>query len=92
MPGRPRKSDYPGVENRSMARKLQTRRAVDLSLNPRVGDYYMLDHIIDGMDYCDCEREVWIWSIGRRLSDDVILASTRPDLYQNPHFDCLWLR
>lgn len=92
MPGRPRKSDFPQVENRAMARKLQTRRAIDLSLNPRVGDYYMLDHVVDGMDYCDAAREVWMWSIGRRKSDGVILASTKDDLFQNPEYECLWLR
>ena len=92
MPGRPRKSDFPQVNNRQMARKLTTRRALDLSMHPRVGEYYILDKVIERMDYCDAVREVWIWSIGRRKSDGVILASTKGDLYQNPEYECLWLR
>lgn len=92
MPGRPRKSAYPHVANRAMARKLETRRALDLSMHPRVGNYYILDKVVDGMDYCDAVREVWIWSIGRRKSDGVILASDEANLYQNPDYECLWLR
>lgn len=34
----------------------------------------------------------YIWSIGKRHSDGVILASRNGDLYQNPEFECLWLR
>jgi hypothetical protein len=29
----------------------------------------------EGKDYCDGERERWIWSIGQRKSDGTIFAS-----------------
>jgi hypothetical protein len=80
------------MENRAMARKLMAKRAIDVSNMPRVGNYYILDKVEDGIDYCNAKEERWIWSIGRRLADDVILASHFPDLYQNPKYECLWLR
>ena len=92
MPGRPRTGPYAHMGHRAMARKLNANRAIDVSACPRVGDYYILDDVVEGMDYCDAEREVWIWSIGKRNSDGVILASTKGDLYQNPNYECLWLR
>lgn len=54
--------------------------------------YYILKSFEDDMDYCDSTLENWIWSIGRRKSDGLILASTTADLYQNDEFDCLFLR
>jgi hypothetical protein len=81
------------VRNRSMARKLIAGRAIDISKQPRTrGGYYILDHYVDGKDYCDAKQEAWVWSIGRRKSDNTILASLEGDLYENPKFDCLWLR
>lgn len=78
--------------NKAMQRKLDSGEAIDVSDCPREGPYYVLASCQEGKDYCDAVREVWIWSIGRRHSDGVVLASTRADLYQNPEFDCLWLR
>lgn len=57
-------------------------------------------------DFCDKKTEQWIWSIGRMKEDRVfgkdettktlkkgtILASTTSAFYENPFFDCLWLR
>ena len=43
-------------------------------------------------DFCNHKTEEWIWSIGKRRSDGVILASHGSELYQNPEFECLWLR
>jgi len=76
----------------AMHRKVAATDAVDLSKNKREGDYYVLERFVDDVDYCDLEKTAWIWSIGRRHSDGVILASTSADLYQNPDFECLWLR
>lgn len=75
-----------------MNRKVAAAEAVDLSKNKREGKYYVLDSFVDGADYCDLEKTTWIWSIGRRKADGVILASTSSDLYQNAEFECLWLR
>lgn len=78
--------------NNAMQRKIDANDAIDLSTHPREGDYYVLPLFVDDIDYCDRSKTVWIWSIGRRRSDGVILASTSADLYQNPDFECLWLR
>jgi hypothetical protein len=75
-----------------MKERLDAREAIDLSPCKREGRYYVVETYVDGVDYCDAKTEAWIWSIGRRLSDGVILASTQADLYQNPAFECLWLR
>lgn len=87
-----RTQQYAHLINRRMAEKLIARQAVDISDCPRQGNYYVLDRVIDGKDYCDAALEAWVWSIGRRISDGVILASLSAELYENPDFDCLWLR
>ena len=82
------------MTNRAMAEKLAHNDAIDLSKCAREGDFYVLPAGMfqEGVDYCNAKTEAWIWSIGRRLSDDVILASHTGELYQNPLFECLWLR
>ena len=40
----------------------------------------------------DAKNETWMWSVGRRISDNVLIASTTTDLFQNPEYECLWLR
>lgn len=48
----------------------------------------------EGADYADPETERWAWSIGKRKSDGVVFASTDATCiyYQNPEYECLWLR
>lgn len=75
-----------------MLEKIERGEAIDLSRNEREGDDIVLDRVVDGMDYCLFDTEDWIWSIGRRKSDGVILASTSAKFYQNPDYECLWLR
>src|ERR1017187_10321610 len=74
----------------SIQEKIRMGRAIDLSAFPKEGDDYILQNVIEGMDYCgsDC----WIWSIGKRKSDGVILASHTMKFYENPAYECLWLR
>lgn len=55
-------------------------------------DTYVLREFIDEKDYAEKSRERWIYSIGRRKSDGVILAAFNSIFYLNPNFDCLWLR
>lgn len=43
-------------------------------------------------DYCDLEAELWIWSIGRNKRTGQIIASPYGKFYQNPKYECLWLR
>jgi hypothetical protein len=80
------------MTNRRMAEKIENGEAIDVSKCPKDGRYYRLDEFLEDHDYCDAEREVWIWSIGQHRSDDVIHASTSSDLYQNPDYHCLFLR
>ena len=75
-----------------MEKKLKRKEAIDVSDRPREGPYYVLSRFVDGKDYCDKEQEAWIWSIGKRKTDGVILASRQGDLYQNEAFECLFLR
>lgn len=78
--------------NYAMQEKLKRNEAIDISGCAREGKYYVLSEIRHECDYCDAITEQWIWSIGRRKADGKTLASTSPDLYQNPDYDCLWLR
>ncbi len=91
------------MQNKAMERKIKSGNAIDLKDCERIdapstsegnhkNAYYILKDFEDDMDYCDSSSESWIWSIGRRKSDGVILASTTSDLYQNPDFECLFLR
>lgn len=78
--------------NQRMREQLEAGRAIDLAKCPREGRYYRLAEFVENVDYCDAAQEAWIWSIGRRYSDGTILASRASDLYQNPEFECLFLR
>ncbi len=85
------------MDNKSMARKLAAGECLDLSPLERTkeGDYIIPESwvsLIEGRDLCNANDETWIWSVGRRLNDGVVLASHSAKLYQNPHFECLWLR
>lgn len=91
------------MENKAMQRKINSGEAIDLKDCRRIeadgtvegnkkNPYYVVENFIDDADYCDSSTESWIWSIGRRKSDGLILASTTADLYQNDEFECLWLR
>jgi hypothetical protein len=80
------------MRNKRMEEKIQNGEAVDLSKCRREGRYYIVPEFIDGVDYCDAVTESWIWSMGRRHSDGVVLASTGTELYQNAEFRCLFLR
>lgn len=88
-----RKIDQTRMANRRMEDMLRTGKCVDVSQFPRDGKYYVLPGPpVASINYCDATYERWVWSIGRRLSDGVILASLAPDLYGHKDFECLWLR
>lgn len=76
----------------AMKRKVDSGTAIDIGAFPREGDYYIIEKFVEDTDYCDAGKTAWVWSIGRRHADGVILASLKGDLYQNPAFECLWLR
>lgn len=81
------------LKNKSMQRKLENGECIDVSPFERTPNgYYILPYFAEGSDYCDAEREVWIWSIGRHRETMQILASTDSVFYQNPLYECLFLR
>lgn len=81
------------MRNRSMESAYLSGLALDVSGCKREGDAYVLTQPpVDGHDYCDVKTERWIWSIGRRLKDGVILAALDGRFYQNEEYECLWLR
>lgn len=92
---------YLNMKNKSMQRKLASGEAYDLKNCKRLerkdstDSFYIIEKewsSISDLDFCDSSTESWIWSVGRRKSDGMILASLGADLYQNPDFECLWLR
>lgn len=81
------------MNNKSMERKLDRKEAIDISHCEQndEGDYILSEFISD-IDYCDRYEEEWIWSIGRDLVTNQILASTSNKFYENPGYECLWIR
>ncbi len=82
------------MTNLAMQQKLQSGEALDvLQEGHEISDgLYLLRRFVDGRDYCDPKREWWIWSIGRNVFDGRIMASVDTRFYQDPNWDCLFLR
>ena len=80
--------------NLAMQRKLSTGECLDVLIMGKEiqPGLYELDSFVDDVDYCDSEKELWIWSIGKDLTTGRILASTGVEYYMNPEYECLWLR
>lgn len=84
---------YGGVF-RAMRDKLRSGEAKDVApFEAAGGDYRLPEGFFrEGLDYCDAGRQAWVWSIGRHRETGVVWASRSPSKYQNPAFECLWLR
>ncbi len=82
------------MANLRMREKIAKGEAIDVSRYPTYGGAFILPEgvFMENIDYCDAKGERWIWSIGRRKSDGVVLASCTAEFYQNANFECLWLR
>lgn len=82
------------MKNLRMCEKLNLGECIDVrQIGREIGNgLFVLDEYKDGVDYCDAQTEQWIWSIGKRIEDDVIVASLDTSLYMNPQFVCVWLR
>ena len=80
--------------NHAMKRKIESGTCIDVSKFTREGDDYIIPKGVynSDTDWCNAETEQWIWSIGRRVSDGVVIASHSTKFYQNPDFVCLFLR
>lgn len=82
--------------NKAMQSRLEAGDAIDVEeagflLDPEK-QIWQLGHFVDGKDYCVRRTEQWIWSIGRHHETNKIFASTATVYYQNPGFECLFLR
>lgn len=80
--------------NKAMEQKLVRGEAIDVGIYPKTWDGDLVlppDLAIGDHDFCVAATESWIWSVGRDSSGRV-LASTTSKFYQNPGFECLWLR
>lgn len=53
---------------------------------------YKLTRFVDGADYCDAQKEYWIWSIGQHYETKEIFAATDGRFYLNNQYRCLFLR
>ncbi|MGV3588599.1 MAG: hypothetical protein ACO1OF_16455 [Adhaeribacter sp.] len=92
------------MQNKRMQQKIAMGHAIDVSDCPLASDgdpnhplsplpaSYILPEFKEGMDYCDSQKEVWIWSIGKHLETGQILAATDGRFYENPEYKCLFLR
>lgn len=80
--------------NKAMQRKLRSGDCLDVR---KVGEeiapgIYQLREFQELADYCDAEKEAWIWSIGRHDKTGIIYASLDARFYQHPEVTCLFLR
>lgn len=82
------------MSNLRMREKLDAGECIDVNTIGRsIGSgVFVLKSYVDGVDYCDAANDQWIWSIGKDLLTNEILASTDTRFYQHPQYNCLWLR
>lgn len=82
------------MNNKRMEEKLATRECLDVRVIGKEIEpgLFELEMFLPDVDYADAKNEAWIWSIGKRISDGKIFASTETVLYNKPGFECLWLR
>lgn len=82
--------------NKAMERKLESGECLDVNEEGVIiagwPGHFTLRDFVDGKDYCDAKNEAWVWSIGKHKGTGTIVASLAADLYQNPHFECVFLR
>jgi hypothetical protein len=80
--------------NQAMAQKLKIGVALNVLIEGKEvkPGLYQLKRFIEGVDYCDPTKDRWIWSIGRNVFDGQIFASSDARFYEDPNWECLYLR
>lgn len=74
-----------------MAFKFPKVKTIDLIHAPQNSrGEYIITTFIEGMDYIVGDRA--IWSIGKHKQTGEILAALDGRFYQNPCYECVWLR
>lgn len=89
------KARWKHLRNQHMARKLSSGEAKDVSpYRTQVGTYELPDGFYEeDHDYCDAERDAWVWSIGReKTTARRTFAALDARFYMVDDYDCLWLR
>ncbi len=93
------------MRNQAMARKLKAGEAIDVEkismlfsaedkADPQVAGTWRIESakFVDDSDYFVGSSEEWIWSIGRHKRNGSLYAALDTRFYQNPDFECVWLR
>ena len=83
------------MRNVRMEERLASGECLDVGELGRPNAYaseYTLDAYVDGKDYCERRTERWVWSIGKHMVTGEIRAAFDARFYQNPEWECLWLR
>jgi hypothetical protein len=83
------------MKNKFMYQLVAEGEAIDVSVYPinSDGDYILPPDVdVEGKDLCNLKTDQWIWAVGKRKKDGVILASLIPKFYLDPKFECIWLR
>jgi hypothetical protein len=88
---------WAGVRNLRMAERLSQGKALSVRDEGRpLGavecGFFLLRRFVEDVDYCDPIKEEWIRSIGRRLEDGEIHASTSEEFFGNALYECLFIR
>ena len=77
-------------------RKLENEECIDIAkcrTNAAGIVQYNLGGIFhEDVDYCDAEREEWIWSIGKHNKTGEYHAATDTRFYQHTQYECVFLR
>lgn len=85
------------VRNLPMADMLNNGQALDVSVvgepvRAFEGSVWVMRDFIEGKEYCDSQQELWIFSIGRHKVSGLYYAAIDARFYNNPMFECVWLR
>jgi hypothetical protein len=83
------------MQNQTMIRKIKSGQCRDIGHFPQrsAGIYVMrAEFYRDGLDYCVLKDNAWVYSIGVEKATGEIHAATDGRFYENPEYDCIWLR
>ena len=82
------------MQNLAMKELLAKADCIDLAqLGQEQSDgTFLLEQSFPNFEYIHSTSERWVISIGRRLSDGKILAAFDSRFYQDPNYECVWLR
>jgi hypothetical protein len=82
------------MNNLAMEQRLKAGTALSVLVEGREiqTGLYELRRFVEDRDYCDPKRETWIWSIGRNFLTGKIVAATDVRFYDDPTWECLFVR